>query len=206
METIKIKDRKLTSKPRVLREKGFVPGTLYGPNLKNKPIKLHSLDLRNIVGNKGEVYKVMNKSGPTFVKFDEIQTNPISGEFIHFSLVELPKGKKNEVDIPVDFQGTPIGVKKGGVFVIMKDEVTINGKPRAIPKSLEADVTNLDIGDKLTIDDLDTPKQINISDGESEIVAVCKPPAIEVPIVNEETSNVIEADDKDSLTFANTAV
>ncbi len=39
---------------------------------------------------------------------------------LHFSLLELSKGVENEVDVPVQFIGSHVGVQKGGVFVVLQ--------------------------------------------------------------------------------------
>jgi large subunit ribosomal protein L25 len=94
----------------------------------------------------------------------------------------------------------PIGVKKGGTLVMIKDEVTVNGKPRAIPKKLEANISNMEIGDKLTVDDLMIPKKVDSLDDESEVVAICKPPVKEISVVDDSFVFEKEAEvEKDTL-------
>lgn len=129
----------------------------------------------------------MSKNGPIFVKFGEIQRDPVTHDFIHFSLVQMPQGVENEVNIPVNLTGTPVGVKKGGVLVVMKDEITVNGKPRSIPERIVANVSGLDIGDKLTVDNLNIPNRVDAMEDESEVVAICRPPVKEVTILTKES-------------------
>ena len=186
MNKINIKNRHLENKNHELRDVGIVPGILYGPTVKNTAIQLSSKELRKVTSNPGEVYEVSQKNRTVFVKFGEIQTDPVSHDFIHFSLVQMPKGVENEVEVPVSFKGTPIGVKKGGTLLVMKDEIKVNGKPRAIPENVEVNITNLDIGDKITIDDLRIPKKINAIDDDSEIVAICQPPMLKEAFVDAE--------------------
>lgn len=180
MNKLNIIDRNLDTKSHMLRSKGMIPGVMYGPNISNKPIKTSLNEIKRATQNSGEIYKVSSRSGDILVKFGEIQKDPVSKEVLHFSLVEMPKGIKNELDLPVEFQGTPTGVKKGGVFIVLKDEITVNGKPKMMPESLEANVSKMEIGDKLLVKDINIPNKIESMEDDSLVVAICKPPVKEV--------------------------
>ena len=126
------------------------------------------------------------------VKFAEVQNDPVTNEIIHFSLVQMPKGVTNEVEIPVNFEGTPVGVRKGGVFVVMKDEVTVSGKPTSVPSMITTNVNNIDIGDKVTLNDLNLPEKVEVEEEGDELLAICKPPAKEIEIGDDETMTEME--------------
>ncbi len=183
---INIRKRHLEKNTKKLREEGFVPGVIYGVNIKSTPIKMEKNKLKRVIDESGEVYQVNSASGPVYVKIEGIQKDPLTNELVHFTLMEMPKGLKSDIDVPVTLKGTPIGLKKGGVLVIMKDEVTVKGKPKTIPAALEANVSNMDIGDKLTLSDFNIPKMIDLMEENSEVIAICKPPAKEVPVIEEE--------------------
>lgn len=188
MNTIKVKNRSLNRKPRELRKIGMVPGTLYGPGVPTTPIKMGAFELEKMLARDGEIYQVKSPSGNVMVKFGDIQREPVSQELLHFSLVQLPRGEKNEVEVPIDITGTPEGVKKGGVLVVLKDNIPVEGMPSKIPEMLTGDVSDLDIGDSLKVRDLKIPKPIDVSIEDSEVVAICRPPA-KVTKLNDEIEN-----------------
>lgn len=169
MNNLKINNRKSGMSTRDLRDAGHIPGVVFGPTIDSMMVKVHHQDLRKAFDKKGEVYQITTKSRvPVFVKFDEVQKDPVTGEFIHFSLLEMPKGITNEVDIPVNFDGTPEGVKKGGVLLVLKNEIPVQGKPRSMPTEIKVEVNDMEIGDKLTVDDLDIPNKVEVMiDGSS---------------------------------------
>lgn len=179
MNNFKIQERELTKKTQVLRKGGMVPGILYGPSIESKVIKASYTDLVKALDSSGEIYQVESDKGPIMAKFGEIQEDPVTHKYLHFSLVEMPKGVENEVNVPIKLKGTPVGVKKGGILVILKDEVTVSGTPRSIPETLNANVLNMDIGDKLTIGDLSLPNRVDSTEDMSEVIAICKPPVKE---------------------------
>lgn len=175
MHTINIQNRKLDRSLHQLRKDGLTPGALYGESINSTPVKVSTKELKKVIARPESVFKVPTENGPIFVRFEEIQKDPITGHLIHFSLAQMPQGIKNEVEIPVHLQGVPVGVKKGGTLVQIKDEVTVNGKPRAIPSKVVANISSLDIGDKLTVDDLHVSGKVDTVDENSEVIAICKP-------------------------------
>lgn len=180
MNKLKIKLRDLSTKNHKLRSKGEIPGSIYGPMVKNTPVKLSRRELEKAHRQSGEIHQVMSQSGPMMVKFDEIQLDPLTNDYIHFSLVQLPPGLETDIAIPVEFKGTPVGVRKGGVFVVLKDEVMVNATPKELPEELPVSVKDLDIGDKITIKDLEEPRDIDLVEKADEVVAICQPPAKEL--------------------------
>lgn len=187
MNKLKIEQRNTDKKIRLMRESGIIPGTMYGPNIDNTPIKVSETELKRALQKPGEVYQVKSKNRSVLVKFGEVQTHPVTNDFLHFSIVEMPRGEKSDIELPVDLKGTPIGVKKGGTLVVLKDEVTVSGMPKLMPEKLEANISQLDIGDKITVDNLKMPKKLETIDDDSEVIAVCQPPTKEIEVQAEET-------------------
>lgn len=180
MNKLDISKRSSEKEQHILREQGLVPGSISGPKIVNKSIKVSVSDLENALEKPGEIYQVMTKNGPVMAKFDKIEKHPITREFMSFSLTQMPKGIENEIEIPLTLKGMPLGVRKGGVLVILKDEITLNGKPREIPNEVVANVSKMDIGDMLTVKDLNIPGNVDTAESDKELIAICKSPKAEV--------------------------
>jgi large subunit ribosomal protein L25 len=180
MNKLDISKRNTEKEPHIIREKGFIPGTIKGPSVVNTSIKVAVSDLEKALDRPGEIYQVDTKNGPIMVKFDEIEKHPISREFMNFTMIQMPKGIENEIDIPLNLKGMPVGVEKGGVLVILKEEITVNGKPREIPSEVVVNISNMDIGDMLTVKDLNIPGDVDSADNDKELIAICKSPKKEV--------------------------
>lgn len=176
MNELNIGMRDTDKKVSMILSRGKVPGVAYGPSMDSIPIKIKKNELMKALKNKGEVYEVDFHGNTFMAKVDEIQTHPVSHEPLHFSLVQLEKNKGADVEIPIEFKGTPLGVKKGGVLLVVNEQIPVNGKPKQIPNKIIADVSNLEIGDKITIKDLKVPKNIEVSKKEGLTIATCNPP------------------------------
>jgi len=100
MNKFDIKNRNLDNKLHKMRENKVTPGVIYGPMINNTPIKATKKELQRVTKKMGEVYEVMYDESPVFVKFSEIQKDPVTNAFLHFSLMQLPQGTESKVDVP----------------------------------------------------------------------------------------------------------
>ena len=97
----------------------------------------------------------------------------------HVDFFAVTKGQVVQVSIPVEFVGTPTGVKNsGGLLDIQKREVTINILPRLIPNQVDLDISALDMGDSLHVSDLvaNLPEEAELlDDPESTLITIVAP-------------------------------
>lgn len=192
MNQLNIKNKELIYRAKNLREKGFIPGVLFGPKIKTRPIMTRRSELIRALDQEGEVYTAPLKGNEFLVKVGEIQREPVTGQIIHFSLVQMPRGERSQIDVPIEFKGIPIGTKKGGNLVVLRSELKIKGEPRRFPKSITGSVKNLEIGDKLMVKDLNLPKNIEVLEDLDEVVAVCQPPVKEEVELSPEALDTLE--------------
>lgn len=176
MRTLHIKKRNLGKNLRDLRKKDLIPGTIYGTDDRSQAIRIPGKELRVAIEKSGEVYKVKTESGDSFVKLFDVQKDPVKNTILHFSLIELPRNKESMVKIPVNLKGTPEGVKNGGVFVILKNAISVYGKVNKIPDTIEESVKTMKIGDTLRVKDLSLNPALDIEERDNTVIAICQPP------------------------------
>ncbi len=177
MNKLNITKRKLLNSTTDMRSNNLIPGVIFGSQMESAPIKMTAKELSKKSHLPGEIYEVEHDGEKVMVRFGEIQVDPLTRNIIHFSLFRLPKGEKSHVNIPVELTGRAEGVKNGGVVVLLKDSLDVVGYPRKMPDKLKADVSSMEIGDKLTVAQLRTPKSIDLEEDKSEVVAICRPPS-----------------------------
>lgn len=186
MNMFKIEDRNLEMKASDLRAGGIIPGSIYGKHIEGAAIRATKLELNRVTEKSGEIYKVSFGGKNYFTKIHEVQKNPVTGEFIHFSLVELPKGETNTLDIPLTIKGEAIGEKSGGTVLSLSSTVSISGLIKDMPEELVADVSKMEIGDKITFNDLNLPKNLTTDMDMEEAIVVCLPPTVVEEVVEVE--------------------
>lgn len=177
---IKVEKRTCNTKHSVkeLRQKGFVPGVLYGQKIGSIPIFVAEKELTKIRG--AHVFEVSLPEGAYLAMIKEVQRHPITGRTSHLDFQQVELDRKIKTEVPVFTVGTPKGVTNGGIVQLGERAVEVEALPREIPERLEVDISNLEIGEKYTVADLQkiTPLQI-LGDMDNVIAAVTVPRAVE---------------------------
>jgi ribosomal protein bL25 (Ctc-form) len=81
----------------------------------------------------------------------ELQTHPVSGNFIHIDFYEIDMKRQINVMVPIITNGQSVGVENGGMLNIVRREIELLCLPGDIPEAIEIDITDLDIGDSIHI-------------------------------------------------------
>ena len=118
----------------------------------------------------------------------EIQYHPVHGTILHIDFMEVKKGQKLTMTIPVQFEGNPHGVKEGGMLDKIRQEVEISVLPKDIPNFIPINVDNLELGDSLRVKDLEVENFEILTEADS---ILCR---VEIPRapVEEETEEAEE--------------
>ncbi len=179
------------SKVSDLRHKGFIPAVVYAQGKDSLSIKLshkdvwgaiHQHRLENTVINLKFKEEKKEKTKPCLIK--EIQYDPVQGDIIHIDFNEISLTKVIKVNVPVIAKGEPAGVKQeGGSLEHILWEVEVECLPTDIPKEIEADVSQLKIGDTIHVKDLSFPAKVKVlTPPEAVVLSVAAPIKEEVPV------------------------
>jgi len=168
-----------------LRNKGFIPGIIYGNGQEGIKISFNARNYtREYKKTIGEVaffdINVDGKTYKTFIK--EKQIHPLTREIVHIDFLELHKGRSLTIEVPINFIGEALGIKEGGVLEIIQRTVQVTCLPKDIPDEIRVDISKLNIGDSIHFRDIDVSKDIetNFSD-DTTIVSLGLPTIMEEP-------------------------
>lgn len=177
---------------RKLRASGRVPGVLYGSGVDATPVAVDARDLYHALHTSAgtNVLVGLVVDGKEHLALPrEIQRDHVRGRFLHVDFLAVRHDVKITVDVPVHVVGEAPGVKTGGVIEHHLWEVHLECLPADVPDSIEADISNLELGDALRIGDLTPPPDVTILTNPDELVlAVVTPQVIlveEVPVEEE---------------------
>lgn len=84
----------------------------------------------------------------------DIQFHRLSDKIVHADFLEIIPGKPVTMNIPVTTTGNSEGVKAGGKLLKKMRTVKVKGLAEKIPDSVTLDVTNLNIGDSIKVNDI----------------------------------------------------
>ena len=167
------RDRVGKGSSRAARRNGLVPAVIYG--LGKNPVSI-TLPFNVVMKEqkKGrlmghlfnlEVNGTVERVIPRDVQLDVIMDFPI-----HIDFLRLDRDAKIEVDVPVHFfneEASP-GLKRGGVLNIVHHEIPLVCSAESIPESIDIDLTGLDIGDAIHINDIKLPEGTTLATTEAD--------------------------------------
>jgi large subunit ribosomal protein L25 len=162
--------RKTTGKgiSRALRKQGLIPGVLYGPKSEPIPISVDTLDIEKLFKHSGSNQAPLNltiKNGEDVKKtamIKDLQLHPVSRRFLHIDLYEVAMDKKIQVKVPVVLSGMARGTEAGGTLQLIRREIDVLCFPLDIPEFITIDVSEMDIGDSIHIEEIPVSGNIEI--------------------------------------------
>jgi large subunit ribosomal protein L25 len=170
------------SPARELRRSGLIPAVLYGPQTEPVLLSVNVKDLEQIFkkGNVGSmILNLVIQNGKQVTKpamIKELQSHPVSGNFIHIDFYEIDMNRKINVMIPVVTIGKSKGVEDGGLLQIVRRELEVLCLPGDIPETIEIDITDLDIGDSVHMEEIPLGDNIELlSDANFTVVTIVSP-------------------------------
>jgi large subunit ribosomal protein L25 len=175
-----------SAESRRLRRQGLIPGVLYG---REEPVSISipERDLRSALTTRGGLNAVLDvvvdggKTHSSVLK--EYQQDKIRGHITHVDLQEVRLDQPIHATVPVTLHGESAGVKEGGVMTQVTSEVNVEALPMEVPEHLEADVSEMQIGDTLRLSAIKLPAGVTLLDDPEEVVlaSVTQPRTEEEP-------------------------
>jgi len=157
-----------------LREEGFVPGIVYGQSEEPQTIAVEGNNFYKLIRDQGRnsvlSLEIENES-PLSVMLHEYQTNPIVGDLIHIDLYVVNMSQEMDVEVPLRVDGEAQVSKSGGVVQQPLYQLQVRGKPGSFPEEIVVDVSELEIGDSLTIADLPENNKYEFLDEQDATIA-----------------------------------
>lgn len=169
---------------RRLRRSGKTPGILYGgPTPVNIAVDPREV-FRIIHGHEGSTQLLRvtfaGSKDSRMVILRDLQLDPVSEDLVHVDLQEVNMDKPIQVTVALRHVGEPIGVRDTqGILEMVLREVQVSCLPANIPEDITADVSDLAIGDVLTVAELAVPEGVRVLTDRAQAVATVAPPAVE---------------------------
>ena len=192
---INVKERQNVGKTntRALRNQGNVPCVLYGGE-KQVTFYAHENDFRKLVYTPDTFLVELSIDGAvTKAIMQDIQFHPVTDKILHIDFLEVFDNKAITVSIPVNLNGTSIGVKNGGNLMFRRSKIITKGLVANLPNSIELNIEHLNIGMFTYIKDITIEGCELVAPGNSVVVGVKTARAVVEEEV-EEVGEVAEGD------------
>lgn len=176
-----------------LRKSGFVPGVFYAKDQDNFTISMHENQLRKIVYTSEAHIVNLDLEGESHrCILKDIQFDPLTDKMVHFDLQGITAGQVMQIQVPVVFVGSSKGVKEGGILEHHVTKLEIECLPKHLPDNIEVEISNLSIGDSITVGDLEI-ENIKILNNSETLVA-----GVTAPRQDEEATDELGLDSEDN--------
>ena len=109
----------------------------------------------------------------------ELQTTPVSRDYLHIDFYEVAMDRKIRVNVPVIPLGNAKGVEEGGILQVVRRDLEVLCLPTNIPEAFEIDISDLEIGDSIHVEDIPHDEDVEIPTEVNFTVITVSSPKIE---------------------------
>lgn len=191
-ETLHAKKRDATGSKacRRLRDAGDIPAVIYGHKEETLSIQVSAEELDNALRSRSRMFDLRIGRKKESVLLKDIQHDAFGDEIIHADFVRVAMDEAIEIEVPITLKGAP----KVEHAVLQQTLATLEIEclPGDIPEQILCPVAGLQVGDSVTVADLQVPAGVKVlTDPEVVVAALTPAVAAEAPV--EEAAAVAEA-------------
>lgn len=185
--TLKSEKRELFGrKVKTLRVVGKIPANVFGKKIKSEAVTVDNKEFREVFEKAGET-QIIDLGGPSKdeaskpVLVSNIQTDPVSGEYIHIDFRQVDLTEKIEAMVPVEVEGeSPAEKQSLGTVVQQIHEIEVKALPTDLPEKIIVDASILtEVDQAIYVKDLKVDKKVEIKTDLESIVVKVEPPTKE---------------------------
>jgi large subunit ribosomal protein L25 len=168
---------------RRLRREGRVPGVLYGGGSDPVPFEVDARTLRHALAARGAVLELALDGDTTPAVLKDAHHDPVRGDTLHVDFLRVRLDVAIHATVTLDLTGTEEapGVKEGGVLEQVTRELNIEALPGDIPETIQHDVSEMVIGDTVTLSAVTAPRGVTLLDDlEETVIATLVPPTVDI--------------------------
>lgn len=162
-----------------LRREGNIPSVVYGKEKEAITVSVDEIELLKTVRDEGQnaiISLDVEGGNKVDVMLYEYQTHPVKGNVTHADFYVVDMSEALDVAVAIRIEGEAAGAREGGILQQPLFELQISAKPADIPEEIVIDVTDLEIGDSISVSDLPVSDKYEfLDDAETAVVSVLPP-------------------------------
>ena len=159
-----------------LRAAGKVPGVVYGGHREPVAIEVDRKAITDLISKSDHgvrsifLLKLAGTDSQRHAMIKDMQIDPIKGKLDHIDFVRVVMDEVVRLTIPVHLNGTPAGVKEGGIVDWQVRDLHVETLPGNIPDSIEVEIGGLNLHEYIRISELKLPEGVKVLDDEERVV------------------------------------
>jgi large subunit ribosomal protein L25 len=156
-----------TGPSRRMRRTGRVPGVVYGAGKESQAIELdHNALARHLKQESfhASILDMTVDGSQQKVLLRDVQMHPWKAEVLHVDFQRVAADRKIHMKVPLHFVNAELcpGVKEGGVVSHVMNDVDVQCLPGDLPEYIEVDVSKLDLGHSIHVNELAMPSGVEL--------------------------------------------
>lgn len=157
------------------RKQGLVPCNLYGPGVENVLFTVSEKDLMGVTHTPASyIIDIKLDNGKTYMAVaHELQYHPVKDNCLHADFLAVNEEKPITVSVPIEVTGHPVGVQRGGKFVLVSRKIRVSALMKDLPDSVTLNVTKLDIEKRIVAGDVNV-ENVNVVSPKQMIICTVK--------------------------------
>jgi len=164
---VEIREKSGKGVARKLRAAGRVPAVVYGKTLDSTAIIIDPTELENAISGETGLNTLITLKGAAeldgkVVILKNADVHPIRRHMISADFHAINLKEKSVFLVPINLVGTAVGQKEGGSLQLVRNELEVLCLPTQVPQSIDIDVTALEIGDTIHIEEVVAPEEVEL--------------------------------------------
>jgi len=152
---------------RKLRAAGKLPAVVYGKGFDPTTITVDPKELEGAVSGEAGLNTLITLKGSAeldgkVVILKDASVHPIRRNMISADFYAINLKEKSIFMVPINIIGTAVGQTEGGSLQLVRNDLEVLCLPTAVPQSIDIDVTALEIGDTIHIDQVVSPEGVEL--------------------------------------------
>ena len=176
-----------TTASKAVRKAGKVPATIYGRHQQPQSLQLDARSLSLALGKGAGEHVLVNLEiaggATTLALIQDVQHHPLKRTIVHLDFHALKEDEVMHTTVPVISFGEPVGVKTGGGLLeqIIRS-LDVECLPKDLPESITQDVSALNIGDTIHVNEISLPAGVVARNPADAVVFHCAAPTVETEV------------------------
>ena len=161
-----------------LRVAGKVPAVVYGHGITPVPVSVEWRELRQALTTEAGSNALINLSVGSdehLAVVRDMQRHPIRHDVLHIDFQVVSRDEIISMDVPIVLVGENDTIEKtdGATIEQQMHTLTIQTKPTTIPNEISVDISGLEVGSTIRVNDLTLPTGVETDvDPEETVVSV----------------------------------
>jgi large subunit ribosomal protein L25 len=159
-----------TAENRRLRQRGVIPGIVYGHKQAPVPVAVSAHAFRHVVALGTHVVDIELGGAVEKAVIREVQWDTFGGEVQHVDFVRVDPNERVSLDLAVELRGTAPGTLAGGILEQPLHSLHVDCPVVSIPKSILVRINHLNVGGVVHVRDLELPPGVHVQNPPDAIV------------------------------------